>query len=120
MRRALTTLLLLAVVTAGFAACGGSNGDDKPTAGGGGETLTLEAADFSYTPVALTVSAGSATVEVENAGKVEHNLTIKELGVDQDLEAGKTTTVKVDAKPGTYSYFCEYHPEKMKGTLTVG
>jgi plastocyanin len=128
MRRVLTTLLLLTAATVGLAACGGSSGDEKATAtatsavaaAAAGETLTLEAADFSFSPVTLKLAPGAATVEVANAGNVEHNLTIAELGVDQDLEAGKTATVEVDAKAGTYSYFCKYHPAKMKGTLTVG
>jgi len=58
-------------------------------------------------------------IEVENEGDATHNLTIEGLDVDEDLQPGKTTDVSFDAEPGTYKFHCEYHPSKMKGTITV-
>jgi len=55
---------------------------------------------------------------------VHHNFTIKELGVNQDIEhPGDTATVTFKTKgDATYRFYCEYHgtSNAMQGTLTVG
>ncbi len=80
----------------------------------------MHAQDFSYSPVAVHVTQGKVTFVVQNSGAVDHNLTVPGLKVNTDVKAGKTASVTLDAKPGTYSFHCEYHPTKMKGTITVG
>ena len=117
MRRALSILGVLAITTALFAACSSSGSSGKAS---GGNTVSLTAKDFSYTPTAVSVKQGKVTFSVENSGSVEHNLSIEDLKVNKDVEAGKSASVTVDAKPGTYAFHCEYHPTKMKGTITIG
>jgi plastocyanin len=92
------------------AACGGddSNGDTEgATGGGGGEAVTL------------TASAGGS-IELVNEDEAEHNLTIEDAGVDEDVEGGETITVDLaGVEAGSYDFVCEYHPDTMKGTLEV-
>jgi plastocyanin len=117
MRRVVSVVsaLALAAVLAGACSSSGSSGKSS-----GGATVSMTAKDFAYTPTAVSVKAGKVTFEVKNAGSVEHNLTIAALKVNTDVEDGKTASAPVDdVKPGTYAFHCEYHPTKMKGTITV-
>ncbi len=117
--RRLTAAVAATLAVATFVA--GCGTDNKSSASGGGRTVKLEADDVYFKPTDIKLDAGKATtLEVENEGKVEHNITIEGLEVDKDLEAGKTTTVSVTPKAGTYQFHCEYHPTQMKGTITVG
>jgi plastocyanin len=113
-------VLAIAVVTAS-AGLLSSCGDDKGGSGSGSaEAVELEADDFYFKPTEITLSAGEkVTVAVQNEGANEHNLTVEGLGVNQDVEAGETAEVPVTPKAGSFPYHCEYHPDKMKGTITV-
>lgn len=126
MRRILcvTAAFLLA---GSLTACGSSS-----SSGGYGETSTsapaaaagpvtkLGAHDFGFDPSELTLKPGAATITITNTGSAEHNLTIEGLKVKKDVPAGKSASVNLTAKAGTYQFHCEYHPTQMKGTVTVG
>ena len=120
MRRplALASALLLA---AGLAACG-SDDDGGEDAGTGGSAFTrvVKAADFSFDPVEISVASGRAvTLQLDNTGQVEHNLSIADLDVDVDAGPGESGRARLTAEPGTYTFQCKYHPSRMQGTLTV-
>jgi plastocyanin len=116
--RALATLVCVAAAMLGLAGCGGS--DKKSDSGSATE---LEAYDFRFDPTALSAKAGQkVTLTVKNEGSAEHNLTIAEANVDEDVDKGDSKTVTFTAPAaGTYQYFCEYHKasKNMVGTLTV-
>ena len=89
---------------------------------GGGDTVDITTQNIAFNPAQITVPDGETVkFKLDNKDQVEHNLTIEQLQVDQDVEAGETATVKTKSKvpAGTYQFFCEYHPQQMKGTLTV-
>ena len=89
-------------------ACGGDDG-----------AATLTAAEFAWDPSSLTVSAGGS-IEVVNEDEAEHNLTIDEAGIDEDVAGGESLTVDLaDVEAGSYDFVCEYHPDTMTGTLEV-
>ena len=120
MRRLLA--LAAALLLAGSVAACGSDDDGEQDAGTGGGTFTrvVTAADFSFDPTAIEAESGRAvTIEVNNTGSARHNLTIEELGVDEDVEAGATVRARVTPEPGTYTFRCKYHSARMQGTLTV-
>ena len=99
------------------AACGGDDGGAASDGGGGSVTLTAK--DFKWDTSSLTASAGDS-IEVVNEDDAEHNLTIEDADVDEDVEAGESVTVDLgDVEPGSYEFFCEYHPDTMTGTLEV-
>lgn len=133
MKRLLTLVTALVLAGSFFAACSDSKDDpavdSSNTTAAVGESgsgapadVTLTASNFAFDPGTLNVASGKVVIEFKNdTDGTEHNLTIEDLSVDKDLEAGETTKVTIDdAKPGVYDYFCEYHPSTMKGTLAVG
>lgn len=115
-----------AVILAG---CGGGGGS-KATAKGasangqaGASTVTLVAKDFMFEPATLNATAGKpVTVTIKNEGQAEHNFSITDLKVNQDVEKGDTKTVTfTPTQSGTIQFFCEYHKNShnMVGTLNV-
>ncbi|MGH2663439.1 MAG: cupredoxin domain-containing protein [Actinomycetota bacterium] len=109
------TAVLIGAVLA-LAACGGS--EDTGGGGGGGGT-SLSMVDNAFEPVDLTVSAGTS-LDVSNDGENLHNITIEGTDIDQDVEAGQSAGVAIDAEAGEYTMFCEYHRGAgMEGTITV-
>lgn len=86
--------------------------------------FAVEAGDLWFRPADVTVtSSGSSTIRLENSGRVVHNLTIDELGLEIVVTArGTGEAVLVDPVPGTYEFYCSVsgHREAgMVGTLTV-
>jgi len=93
--------------------------DDPPLA-----TFDVEARDLWFSPAELTVSSsGSATIRLENAGRVVHNLTVDELGIEIVVtRGGRSEVILTDAEPGTYAFYCSIsgHREAgMEGTLVI-
>jgi plastocyanin len=92
--------------------------------GGGaasGDEVKLVASDFKYDKASLSFKSGSQVkIEVSNSGNVQHNFTFEEANVNQDIGPGEDATVSFTAPAaGSFKFFCEYHPAKMTGTLTI-
>ncbi len=81
----------------------------------------VEVVEFSFTPSDETVKVGD-TVTWKNDGNSKHTVTSTEGSPatfsSPNLEPGKTF-VQTFSAPGTYSYFCSIHPDRMSGTVTV-
>jgi plastocyanin len=141
----LAALLVLALVSAAFTACGGSdttattaNGGEAngeaATAGGektsGGGSVVELAADptgkLAYTTTEASAKAGEVTIDFKNPQGLPHDV---ELADTSGKIVGETprvtrdsTSIAVNLKPGTYTYYCTVpgHREAgMEGTLTV-
>ncbi len=113
--------LAMAVMAAGvLAACGGGDADGGQAGNGaetGGGATTLTMVDNEFQPVDLTVAVGTE-LELVNDGEAIHNLTVD--GIDEDVDAGQSSSVTIDLEPGEYRMVCEYHEAQgMEGTLTV-
>ena len=119
-RRAFGLGAALVSVALVLGACS-SDGDSTETGDGGGgaadQTITI--ADFTFDPSTLTVPSGEdVTVEVTNNDDVEHSFTLDDDSVSQDVEGGESQTVTLNLTEGI-GWHCEYHPDTMKGTVTV-
>lgn len=117
-------LIRLSIATLAVVALAGCASDDKGSdaqdvGAASGTTVKLEAVQFSFTPTELELDAGTSKLQVTNSDKVKHNITVDGLDVDRDVDGGSSIEVSVDAKAGTYPFHCEYHPDQMKGTITV-
>ena len=131
---ALSALALLALASA----CGDDdNGGGGPTPGGGGEFDFSMGDNFfefegEQNPT-ITVAAGAElTFNLTNDGTAIHNMrvagddnsysTSDDAVSDAELiNAGETGTLTwtAPAEPGDYDYRCDFHPDDMKGTITV-
>lgn len=85
---------------------------------------------YSYSPDRLIVQVGQPVELVLTSVTTitPHNFIIKDLGVEQDVGAGKTVTVRfTPTQPGTFPFYCDKkllflpsHREKgMEGRLEV-
>jgi len=104
--------------------------------------ITVEAADFTYEPMSISVPAGQpVTLTLTNTGKVEHDFVIDKINVTDvvasdsgpaehhqmnqpefDLhffaKAGETATLQFTAiEPGTYEIFCSIEGHKEAGMI---
>lgn len=84
----------------------------------------INAIDLAFEPNALTIPANTdVTVQIMNSGVILHDFTADQLGVKSDLlSSDESTTVTINAAPGTYPFHCSVPGHKlagMTGTLTV-
>ncbi len=117
----------VAVLALAAAACGGDDGSEvgggsataaASTDGGGTADQTVTIKDFTYDPSELTIE-GSTTIEVVNEDDTEHSFTLDDDSASQDVEGGESATVTIDPA-ASIGWHCEYHPDTMKGSITVG
>ena len=105
------------------------------TAGGGKPEGTAKAQNgkldipvgtgLTYKFAAAEAPAGPLTIESKNDQPTEHDIAVDGNGVDekgQVVSNGGTSTLKVNLKPGEYSFYCSVpgHREGgMEGKLTI-
>lgn len=78
-------------------------------------TITIDSFTFN-TPA--TVPAG-AEIAVTNSDPAEHSVTADAGDAfNVEIEGGQTATFTAPTEPGSYPFFCTYHPS-MRGTLVV-
>ncbi len=139
--RKLVIVVLAAAASLALVACGSSSNNSSTTtassttssttttsASGGGGTIALAAdpSALAYQQTSLSASAGKNTIDFDNPSQIGHDVCVqdssgKEIGCSDVIQQGKTT-LNVDLKPGTYTYFCSvdgHEAAGMKGTLTV-
>ena len=123
MRPTILPTLLSAALLAG---CGGDGEADKAVTkpvraappGAARQTDSIRIADFKYEPPSATVRAGEA-IAVPNADDAPHTLTdTAKAAFDSGTIKGKASGSITVERPGTYKYFCEFHPF-MKGEIRV-
>ena len=119
------TALALAVALP-LAGCGGDDDDEGDSSAAeererpSGPTADITARDFRFDPSDVSVEAGrEVTIVLTNEDDAEHNITVDELDVDEDVEGGETAQATVTPDAGTYDFRCEYHPNQMQGTITA-
>jgi plastocyanin len=114
----------LASAGPGCAALAGLSGDidDRGAAAAHGQTTTITVGDSFFQPTCLTaLPAGSVTLTIRNDGSALHNITVEAQGIDQDVEAGKSITVRVAVVSTAVPYYCKYHRTSgMQGALIPG
>ena len=140
MKGALTVACALVLVMLISAGCGGSKKSEakgesegmKTTIAGlsandhgakqvSGET-EVELDDFYFEPTVLKGKPGAkVTIELKNEGKTEHNFSIDDQMIDQDLESGEDAKVTVTIpQSGEVSFYCKYHKSQgMAGALSA-
>ena len=134
MSRRIFFILVLAVLLTGCAGAGASQAATE---------ITVEATDFAYNPVSVTVPAGQpVTLTLNNTGAVEHDFVVDKINVtdvqasdtgpaahhqmgdapEYDLHffarSGDTAVLQFTAtEPGTYEIFCSIEGHKEAGMI---
>ena len=119
MSKRLFGLPMMLLVLAG---CGSSSGTPASSSGGG-TPVSLEAQNKMFTPATITARSGDTiTVTITNKDGFDHNFSISELKVNQDVPKGTSKSVTFTASGTTnLQFFCEYHKSMgMVGTLNLG
>ena len=131
-----TRLDVAAYVAASVARPGKDTGllaEAVPQAGGGkpaiekNGALTIPAtAQLAYATKSAEAQAGAVTIKSPNPSGTPHDIAIEGPGVPETggkvVSNGGVSEVKVDLKPGKYTYFCTVDGHRaagMEGTLTV-
>jgi plastocyanin len=89
----------------------------------GKDEMELELDDFYFDPTTLQGTPGqSLKLEVKNEGSTEHNFTLEDQNIDQDVEDGEDASVTVTfPDSGVLEFYCKYHRSGgMVGQLSVG
>lgn len=120
-RALLVAVLVLALV---LAACSGED-EDEAIASEATDAAAVTIRTFNFAPDPIRVTVGE-TVRFRNLDKINHTVTAgtrvhpKPDEFDGLLSgAGETFDLSFD-EPGTYDYFCSFHPgEGMSGQIVV-
>lgn len=133
----LRKLLYALACTVLLAGCAGAGSSQAAT------EITVEAIDFAYNPLAVTIPAGEpVTLLLKNSGQLEHDFVIDKINVidvhasdagpaahhqmgheaQYDLhfyaKAGDTAVLNFTAlEPGTYEIFCSIEGHKEAGMI---
>jgi len=102
---------------AGSLAPGQEGGNAPAPSGEAVRSAKVEIVDFAYEPATVTIQAGGKVTWL-NQDSDEHTATLD----DGSFTTGALAEGKLKSEsfktPGTFTYFCEIHPD-MKGTVEV-
>ena len=143
-------LVLVVIGSVAFGACGGNSASESSGSNGGGsaqkepsgtveiagkaandhgsknvsalDEVEVEIDDFYFEPTVLEGDPGQKiTLELGNEGSADHNFSLPDQGIDQDIASGKDAKVDVQLPDsGTVLFFCKFHTSSgMNGGLEV-
>ena len=115
----------LAVVTAACSGATAAPASDGPVATAAtGDAITIVAKDLAFQTPTVTVAAGEpVAIVLDNQDGAPHNIAIKDASGAEvfkgEIVSNAQVTNQVPAlAAGTYTFFCEVHPN-MTGTITA-
>jgi plastocyanin len=84
-------------------------------------TVAVSGKEYRFTPSSISVSHGAVTFRFTNRGRIGHDLNV-DGKTTPVINPGKTATITVSLKKGTYRFICTVagHAQLgMRGTLKV-
>jgi plastocyanin len=131
--RTLLRLLIAPSVVAAALACGGSTANEvggagTPHSAASGTAISVKETEYTLSPSALNLKAGTYTFTVTNVGQFPHDLHVAvasdgtELGGSTVVAAGQSAQFTVTLQAGQYAMWCAVDAHKslgMLGTITV-
>lgn len=119
---AVLALLLQACGGPATQPAGGETTTSSTPAEPSGDLVEVSLENIAFKPAELTVEVGTTVRFLQNDGEIPHTVTAKaETAGDFDsgtIDGGEVFEVTFD-EPGTFPYFCEIHPTRMDGVVTV-
>jgi hypothetical protein len=85
------------------------------------DPVQLRLKDHRFTPSDVTVAAGERfRIEVENQDDAPAEFESSDLRVEKIIvPGGKISVMAGPLKPGTYTFFDDYHPDTASGVMTA-
>ena len=87
------------------------------------QEVALNAYDFYFKETSMQLGLGSdVTVAFTNNGETTHSFTVPDLDLDVEVESAEATEInfEVPDQPGLLDFYCKFHPDDMKGTISIG
>ena len=91
------------------------------------EKVGVSETEFKISLAKTSLKAGKVEFELKNDGQIGHDLVVNGPGVSDEktpvIDGGKTATLNVDLKSGTYELYCSVPGHKQAGMdlkITVG
>jgi uncharacterized cupredoxin-like copper-binding protein len=140
------SVLMIATACSGSSSSTSSSTGSSSGAAGGSQDVAVSLNQWSVTPSATTVPAGSVTFTVANDGTIPHEFVVlqtdtlaadfpiksfegeserinedtagKNVGETGDMEAGATQTLTIDLEPGHYAFVCNLPTHYGQGMHT--
>ena len=113
----------LVCVVAVVALLGACAEPENETSANVSHEVSLEAYDFYFEPAEFSFDLGEiVTFDYINAGEATHSFTAPDLDIDIEVDSAETTDIEfvVPDQPGVFDFYCKFHPEEMKGTISLG
>ncbi len=85
--------------------------DDRRSAPASGSSADLQSGDIFFAPTCVTGASGTMTLKLTNSGRILHNISVPDQGIDVDLPVGQTMTVQVKVGSKPIVFFCKYHKD---------
>ena len=86
------------------------------------EKVAVTETEFKISLAKTSLKAGKVEFELKNDGQIGHDLVVKGPGVSDEktpvIDGGKTATLNVDLKSGTYELYCSVPGHKQAGMDT--
>ena len=127
-RRWARAVVIALATTAVAAACGGGGGGGgssyKQPSGSAQMTLDIKGGNFFFDPKNPQAPAGVDAIKLTSEGG-QHTLVFaggKVPGFKLEASSGNSAQLKVNLKPGKYTFYCDipgHRAAGMEGTLTV-
>lgn len=133
--RALRVLLVATLAFSAATACGGgstaNNVSGAPATARpavSGSEVSIKETEYTFSPSALNLKAGTYKITVTNVGQFPHDLHVAaasdgtEVGGSTVVAAGQSASFMVTLQAGSYTMWCAVDAHKslgMQGTITV-
>jgi plastocyanin len=116
-----------ALLTLAAAAVGVGGMATTATAATTTKTLRADKNKLAYNVKTITVKPGKVTLKMFNPSSIPHDIAVKGASIKQPVKGkvvgkGKTSTVTVHLRKGTYTFYCSvpgHEQAGMKGKLIV-
>lgn len=121
MRLRFRTWIALLALALAVSACVFRDDDDDQA--GPVVQVAVTATDFAFDPTTIILDVDTtAEVTFSNNGSVLHSFTVPDFELEVEAEGGQSQTLTFAAsdEPGSYEFFCKYHPNEMMGTISIG
>jgi uncharacterized cupredoxin-like copper-binding protein len=81
------------------------------------KTIAVQEKEYKITLASSTVPAGPIAFDVSNVGRIPHDLTIQGSKATPLISPGKSATLTVTLKPGTYTLYCSVPGHRKLGMV---